>query len=339
MIITERVPLRTLTTFRVGGEARYVATCNDEHDVRSAITFAREHALPFVVLGGGSNVLPEDGGYEGVVIQPQINTLSFGAPYGGNVRVDAGASISWDALVAEAAHRSLWGIENLAGIPGSVGAAPVQNIGAYGTELSDTLQSVDVFDALRDCVVTLSKAECGFGYRDSVFKRNKNLIILSVSLLLTEKGAPELSYKDLAAYARHTPLTTAQEVGNAVRAIRAKKFPDLALHGTAGSFFKNPVISQKRYDALCKEYEGLPGFPSGDGIKVSLAWILDNVLMLRGYRKGHAWLHDAQPLVLVADRDASARDIETLADEVAARVYEKTGIILEREVHSLSDKK
>lgn len=336
MKIEEHVPLKSLTTLKVGGNARYVLTCVSEEDIREAILFAKERSLPFLVLGGGSNVLAHDEGYAGVIIRLSLPDLSF-AQKGDHTLVISGASVLWDEFVSACAMRGLWGVENLAGIPGTVGAAPVQNIGAYGTELKDTLAYVDVFDAYIDSVRNMSVSECQFGYRDSRFKREPHLIILRVAFLLTEKGVPNLSYKDLASRDASS-LRSPSDVAEAVRAIRAKKFPDLRIDGTAGSFFKNPVVSEGAYETLKGKYPELPGFPADGGIKISLAWLLDNVLSLRGFRMSRTRLFEAQPLVLVADEGATAKEISELADEVSRRVKDVTGITLEREVRTLPKK-
>ena len=334
MTIRERVPLASLTTLQVGGLARFVAECAREGDVREALDFAKKQNLPWRVLGGGSNVLAQDAGYEGVVLRMGIDTQVV-EKESERVAITAGAGVSWDALVRVAAANDLWGIENLAGIPGTVGAAPVQNIGAYGSELRDTLSSVFVYDAGTGSARHLGADECGLEYRESRFKREPNLIILSVTLSLSRAASPKLSYKDLAALrAAGKELNTPAHIGEAVRMIRAGKFPDLAELGTAGSFFKNPIIAQEAYDALRARYGGLPGFVSDHGVKVPLAWILDHVLDLHGFSSGKARLFERQPLVIVTEAGASSKDVDACANEVARRVQEATSITLEREVSS-----
>jgi UDP-N-acetylmuramate dehydrogenase len=336
MKIQEDVPLSSLTTLKVGGRARYVITCASKQELEEAVRFSRERGLSFFVLGGGSNVLAHDEGYEGVIIMLSFNELTFTSE-GSRTLAISGASVLWDTLVDACAKRGLWGIENLAGIPGTVGASPIQNIGAYGSELKDTLKYVEVFDATTGTSLCLPSSECRFGYRESRFKHEPALIILTVALSLSTEGTPNLSYKDLAACTA-SELTTPSEVGNAVRMIRSKKFPDLATHGTAGSFFKNPVISEEAFTSLKATYPELPGFRGTNGVKISLAWLLDHVLSLKGFRVNRAYLFDAQPLVLVADEGATAKDISELADAVALRVKDATGISLEREVRTLPKK-
>lgn len=331
MIVRERVPLSTLTSFRVGGPARFVIEAKNEEELQEAFSFARTKNLPYYLLGGGSNVLVPDRGYEGVVIIPRFEELSFEGD-----EVTAGAGVPWERLVEESALRGLWGIENLAGIPGSVGASPVQNIGAYGTEVKDTISFVEAMRRDDGSVHRFSNEACEFSYRDSVFKRSERYAIMRVGFRLTQSGKPNLSYPDLVrAQEEGAPLSTPKEIGNAVRRIRAKKFPDLKEFGTAGSFFKNPMVSVEAFETLRARYPELPGYAGTDGTKISLAFVLDKVLGLRGYRKGSAWLYDQQPLVLVVDEGGSADDIMALADEVMERVIHATNIKIEREVRVL----
>lgn len=335
MTLRERVPLSSLTTLGVGGEARYVADVANESEVREALRFAREHSLPWYVLGSGSNMLASDAGYQGLIIRMLLPRLAFTEEVD-HVLVVAEAGVPWDALVTEACVRGLWGLENLAGIPGTCGAAPVQNIGAYGSELADTLAYVEVLDPETEEVSRLSKEECALGYRDSRFKRVQSLIIVRIALTLRPQGGARLGYKDLAkAESDGAALSTPLEVATAVRAIRAQKFPDLSKEGTAGSFFKNPTISKQVFETLRTQYPELPGYEGPAGVKISLAWILDHVLSLKGTSVGGARLFEAQPLVIATTQGARAQDVEALAESVVARVQTETNILVEREVRSL----
>ena len=332
MVVRENISLSVLTTFRIGGAARYVVECMNVDDVREAVQFARGKGLPFVPLGEGSNLLAPDDGYSGVIIHMRMPEIEISED--GLARF--GAGVIWDQAVRQASMRGLWGIENLAGIPGTIGASPVQNIGAYGAELADTLVSVEVLDAETGSVHTFDKESCAFGYRESRFKREPNLIITSVTLALQKDGTPRTSYKDLAALAAEgTPLTTPGEIADAVRKVRAQKFPDLREFGTAGSFFKNPFVTQEVYASLKERYAEMPGFESVSGVKIPLAWILDHALSLRGYSGTNTKLFERQPLVLVAESGARAADVDALAADVTKKVFDATGITIEREVRSL----
>ena len=345
MTVREAVPFSSLTTLRVGGPARYVMEIEDVATIPEALAFARERSLPFMVLGGGSNVLAPDAGYEGIVLRMRIPGITFTKLDEDTVEVVAGAGASWDELVSEAVAQNLWGIENLAGIPGTVGAAPVQNIGAYGVEFESTLSEVTVYDACAGERTTIAHDTCGFSYRESRFKHEPHLIITNVSLRLKKRGAPQLRYSDLAGLTEtEESLETPSRIASAIRSIRARKFPDLATHGTAGSFFMNPIIAEGAYRELTErfadiiaEHGAIPRYPMqrGGDVKIPLAYILDKVLGLRGYGNGHARLFENQPLVLVADRDAHASDVDALANDVAQKVFDATGITIEREVRSI----
>lgn len=337
MTLQENVSLATLTTLRVGGAATYVATCESEEDVHEAVALAHKHGLPFSVLGEGSNVLAHDEGYEGVVILMRIPGVTFFTDAGAT-HVRAGAGISWDTLVQEAAGRGLWGIENLAGIPGTVGAAPVQNIGAYGMELIQTFLHAEVLDTRSNEQIQVSREDAAFGYRDSRFKHEPSLIVLGATFLLSKEGSPQVGYADLAGcISRGEDLTTPLSIGEAVRRVRSQKFPDRSVSGTAGSFFKNPIITHDQHRALAERFGAVPSFPVTRGVKVPLAFILDRVLGLRGYREGKVSLFGNQPLVLVADAGATAKEIDTFAKGIAKRVYDATGIVIEREVRNFPE--
>lgn len=343
MNVREDVALATLTTLKVGGPARYVLTLDTEDDIETALAFTRERGLPYVVLGEGSNVLASDAPYEGVVFQMRIPGIRFQAE-GTTALVTAGAGVSWDELVRECADRSLWGIENLAGIPGTVGAAPVQNIGAYGAEVRAALESVTAYDTRENRLRTFTNAECGFSYRDSRFKHEPELIITSVTFRLATMGVPHIEYADFVALRDNgTDLGTPAAIGTAVRDVRSRKFPSLLEYGTAGSFFKNPIVSeqvfnelQKRYEKEAAPYGGIPRYPVPGQVKIPLAFILDKFLGLRGYQLGPAFLFGNQPLVLVAGKGARAADVDALARDIEMRVERATGIRIEREVRHVN---
>ncbi len=335
MTLEEQVSLARLTTFRVGGTAPYVATCKNVEDIQEAVLFAGSIKMPWRVLGAGSNTLAPDDGYSGVIIRIDIPSLTFEAE-GDHVRLTAGASVLWEEVVAAALGKELWGIENLAGIPGTAGAAPIQNIGAYGCELEGTLEYVDAYDVQEGRIKRLKNDACAFGYRDSRFKREPHLIITHISLLLALEGKANTSYPDVARIeAQGADLSTPEAVGRAIRDIRSRKFPDMSSVGTAGSFFKNPIISKQEYDILKEHYPDVPGFPYKERVKIPLAFILDRILGLKGFSVGGARLFEVQPLVIVVEAGGTACDVETLARTVTERVYEKTNIHIEREVQTL----
>ncbi|HWH16684.1 MAG TPA: UDP-N-acetylmuramate dehydrogenase [Candidatus Paceibacterota bacterium] len=332
MIVGEQVPLARLSTLRVGGPARFVCEITSEEEVRTALGIARTQGLPWRVLGEGSNILAIDAGFDGVLMQ--MKSTGIEQVHEGNgalVRVAAGES--WDGFVRYAAKEGLWGIENLAGIPGTVGASPVQNIGAYGTEVKDSIVSVSVLNTETGAIEEIPNADCNFGYRESRFKREPELIILSVTFLLQKEASPQLNYADLLrAKEQGASMETPATIGDAVREIRSRKFPNLSIYGTAGSFFKNPVIAPDTFTALRDRYEALPGYETANGVKIPLAFVLDKILALRGYCEGNVELFSNQPLVLVAHAGATQEEIDRFADSIAQKVFDATGIKVEREV-------
>lgn len=331
----ENVPLAPLTTLGVGGEARYFTEARSLDDVRAAIAFARERGLPVFPLGGGSNLLVPDEGVEGVVVKVEMSDVAF-EDAGTDTFVIAGAGALWEDVVNHAAERGFFDIENLAGIPGTIGGAAVQNIGAYGAELASVFAYADVIDSETGVARRITPVEATFGYRTSLFKENRSLIVTRVALCLSKRATANLSYPDLLrAQAEGVPLTTPAEIASAVRAIRARKFPKREEEGSAGSFFKNPVISRTLADALAERFPGMPLFPRPDGkVKVPLAWLLDHALALKGFSKGSARLYEKHPLVVVARAGARAADVDALAQEVAELVKSATGIVIEREVET-----
>lgn len=336
MKIEEHVLLSTLTTFKVGGPARYVITCATQTDLVEGIQFAKDHNLPVIVLGGGSNVLPPDDPYGGVVLVMDMQGITEEELGGDSVAVSVSAGVPWDSFVTYATEKGMWGVENLAGIPGSTGATPVQNIGAYGMDVSQTITSVSVYDTSLKTEYSLSPAECDFGYRQSRFKKEPSLIITNVTFKLSRVGTPHTGYPDLqTAKAEGVILETPLDIAKAVREIRSRKFPDLNTFGTAGSFFKNPILTQEQFAELSKEYGAIPSFPHPDGVKVPLAFILDKVLTLKGYKKGHTFLFGNQPLVVVAEPEATSKEIESLAQEIEKKVFDATHIVIEREVTNI----
>lgn len=331
MKIEEHVPFSALTTFAVGGFVRYVLTLESADDCAAAVTFAVSHNLPLIPLGGGSNILGVDGVLDAVCVRVGMHTATV---RGDALVVDAGAQ--WDAVVADAVNNGLWGIENLSAIPGTMGGAVVQNIGAYGAVLSDTLTSVTAYDTESDTVRTFSREECAFGYRTSIFKTERDrYIVLSVTLTLSRVARPNCTYKDLALRFRgHTP--TLSDIRAAVRDIRAAKFPPLAEYGTAGSFFLNPIVSHARAQELQKQFPDMPVFelPEG-GVKIPLGWFFDHVLHLRGYRVGNVEAWRAQALVLASHTGATADEVKKFAQEIILRAHTELGIALEPEVRML----
>lgn len=335
MHIEKRVLLAPLTTFGIGGKARFFCHARTQEEVSEAVVFAQKSKVPIFILGGGSNVLISDEGFPGLVIKVEILGIEF-IERGNKIEVVAGAGESWDELVRLCVERALHGLENLSGIPGTVGAAPVQNIGAYGVELADFVKWVEVFDARKRCIRRLSRRQCRFGYRDSVFRQDAcPLVITSVAFEVFKNGEPNLSYRDVGEYFKEQKIKKPDiaEVREAILEIRGRKFPDLEVVGTAGSFFKNPIVSKAKYKSLKRIYPGLVGFSVGKSkMKLSLAWIIDHACKLKDLRIGDTGVAPRQTLVLCNFGNASAQEVLGLARQIADAVRKDTGIKIEPEV-------
>ena len=335
MIITENQSLKEYTTFKIGGPARFFCVVANEDELIEAIGFSKKNKIPFFILGGGSNILVSDAGFPGIVIKMEMMGVTFEED-GDVVKVVAGAGENWDKLVAQTVEMKLYGIENLTLIPGTVGAAPVQNIGAYGSEIKDSLESVYVLDVKNDEYKTLSNNDCKFSYRYSIFKEDpKRYIVLSVTLRLKKEAKLNFEYKDLKEYLSFKKIKEPKlkHIRDALIDIRTRKFPDLRTHGTAGSFFKNIVTSPSKAKELVEKFPGMVVHPVNEKkVKIPLAWILDHVCGFRGVKKGNVGTYQNQALVLVNYGNATAQEITELAQKMVDVVYEKTGIEIFPEV-------
>ena len=334
MNIEKNVPLAPYTTFGIGGPALFLICVKNVEELKEALSFAAQKQLRVLVLGGGSNVVIEDSGFDGLVIKIEIKGIEIEQSAGGAV-VTAGAGESWDALVERTAQEGLWGMENLSGIPGTVGGAVAGNIGAYGQALSQTVAWVDALDVHTKEIKRFTNTECMFGYRESFFSiHSGSYIILRAAFVLTTTPIPELSYKDLAERFKDEKQPSLQAIREAVLTIRHGKFPDLDVEGTAGSFFKNPIVGKDVAEELVAAYPGLPIFamPETDGVKVPLAWLLDRVLNIKGLSVGGARLFEKQPLVIAAKKGTPSSDVLELAQKVIEKVKENFSISIEPEV-------
>lgn len=335
MKISTNVPLAQYTTFRIGGPARYFCSVKNEEELVEAVRFAKENKEKIFILGEGSNVLISDVGFFGLVIKMELKGLDIEEEKDNYVRVNVAAGELWDSFVEKMVEKGLYGVENLSAIPGTVGAAPVQNIGAYGMDVSESVESVRVFDMKEMKFRDISNAQCKFSYRHSVFKLEKeNYVITNVRFKLKKNGKVNISYSDLQKYFENRKdLPSLEDVRKAVIEIRWKKLPDWKLWGNAGSFFKNPVISEPHYNELKKKYPAMPGYKEPNGlVKVSLGWILDKVCNMKGFDMGNVSTHVSQALVIVAKPGAKSEEVVKLAYQLINTVKEKTGIEVEGEV-------
>lgn len=298
--------------------------------LRGALVRAHEQGWPVTLLGGGSNlILPEH--LPGLVVQPAMAGWWQEEGDEGSVRIHAEAGVNWHRLVMSLAARGFWGVENLALIPGHCGAAPIQNIGAYGVELAEVLEAVEVLYLTDGSVTWLDSAACEFGYRESIFKGALagRVVITRLVMRLSRQAEPRLGYGDLASRVGVSP--SPQEVAEAVCAIRREKLPDPAELCNAGSFFKNPQVVAEKAERLLEEYPEMPHFPQPDGrVKLAAGWLIDRC-GLKGWCDGHFGVHQRQALVLVHFGGGSAGELLDFAARVAAQVRDRFDVVLERE--------
>ncbi len=335
----ENVSLKSLTTFRIGGQARFFCLINNIEDLKKATLFAKDKGLNIFVLGGGSNILVSDDGFDGLVVKIDIEGIEI-KEQGEDFSVSVGAGVVWDNFVEEMVSKEIFDLENLSGIPGSVGAAPIQNIGAYGKEVKEAILSVEVFDLENLKEIKLSNEECQFSYRDSIFKKKegKKLVVTKVNFLLKKIFSPDISYKDIKEYFSGRDLeVTPLNLREAVISIRKNKLPDLEMYGSAGSFFKNPIIDETLAVSLLKTYPNVPNWKDYSGkTKISAAFLIDKVCGFGHESVGDASVWEKQNLVLINKGNGTAKDVLDLAERIQNCVKEKTGLNLEREVQFIS---
>lgn len=335
-IIREHVDLTKHNSFGLSVSARYFARVESLQQLREAVHFCREKNIPMLPLGGGSNVLLREN-FPGLVIQVGLKGITAKPGIDGRILVSAASGESWHGFVEHCLVNGQYGLENLALIPGCVGAAPMQNIGAYGVEVKDFITEVQVFDITTGAIETMTNAQCAFGYRDSVFKGalRGQKIVLSVTFELDSRYVPNLSYGVLAdALAHKGTAINAQDVFDTVCAIRREKLPDPRVLGNAGSFFKNPVLNAEDFANLQSRYLALPSFlvPGAAGEhKVPAAWLIDQAGW-KGKGQGGAAVYEKQALVIVNRDHASAQDVVSLAVAIIDSVEARFGVRLEPEV-------
>ena len=334
MQISENVSLRERNSFGFDISAEYFCNATSIDDVREALNWQQNKNCPLLILGGGSNTVFTRN-VEGLVLHIAIDELSVSVD-NTSVTVNAGAGINWHALVESTVYNGHYGLENLALIPGNVGAAPIQNIGAYGKEVCDNLISVDVLHQKTLEVVTLEKSDCDFDYRHSLFKTpsGSELIVLGIRLELSTLDNPVVTYqalKDSLEEDTTDAAPDARSVFTHVSKLRQTKLPDPAALGNAGSFFKNPVVPSQHVDTLRITHPDMPAYPqAGDFYKLPAAWLIDQAGW-KGHRCGDVGVHDRQALVLVNHGTGSGQQIATLADEIRMDIKKRFKIELERE--------
>ncbi|MFI3302786.1 MAG: UDP-N-acetylmuramate dehydrogenase [Rikenellaceae bacterium] len=330
------ISLLDRNSFHVNVKATRVAEFNKADDLIDL--FIKESPEEWLVMGGGNNILFTQN-YEGLIICPTAQKITIEGKGGKWCRVRVDAGVEWDDLVEWAVENNLWGIENLSLIPGKVGAAPVQNIGAYGVEVKDIIEEVEIFDSETLTSYTLLSEDCEFGYRDSIFKRELKgrVIVTSVLLKLYRQPTPKLDYADVRTKVEECEGgVTLRNIRNVICEIRRSKLPDTAVLGNAGSFFQNPVVDSTLCEELLTTYPTMPHYPLEDKSKVKLAagWLIDQAGM-KGYREGNVGVHEAQALVLVNFGGATGTEVVDLAQKVQRSVKDKFGVEISPEVNIL----
>jgi UDP-N-acetylmuramate dehydrogenase len=342
MRIQENLPLAPFTTLGVGGPARYFVDADTEATVRDAIDFSRSHSIPLFVLGGGSNLVVADGGFPGIVLRIAIQGVDE-SDDGACRLFQAGAGEDWDTFVARAVAENCAGIECLSGIPGTLGATPVQNVGAYGQEVSETITNLYALDLETGDVNEFPNEACGFAYRSSIFNTvaRGRFIILGVRFSLVKNGRPKIEYRDLKNhFAGRSDTPTLPEVREAVRQIRHSKAM-LIIQGdedcrSAGSFFKNPVVTADKFTEISTlaEKRGLklPSFPAPNGeVKIPAAWLVEQSGFPKGTSRGRVGISRRHALAIVNRGGATAAEIVALKDEIQKAVSSHFGIDLHPE--------
>lgn len=341
MEIREHVALAPLTTIGVGGPARFFVEATSAEEVREAIVYARSRNLPLFILGGGSNLLVSDAGWPGLVLK--VSLLGINHRHGhGTAYFDVGAGEDWDSFVAATVQHHCAGIECLSGIPGSVGGTPVQNVGAYGQEVAETIDTVVALNVESGEEEEFEKSDCGFGYRSSIFNTSARgrYVILRVTYALLHNGKPRLAYADLQKQFANRQEPTLAEVREAVRQIRASKGmlltpgdPDAR---SAGSFFKNPVLTDKEFESLKQKAAArgleIPNYPALVARrKVSAAWLVEQSGFIKGFGNGHVGISRKHALAIVNRGGATSAEVVQLKNEIQTRVQQQWEIQLEPE--------
>ena len=332
--IQENVPLAPFTTIGIGGPARYFAKATTVDQIREGVAWASSHSQPLFILGGGSNLLVSDEGYKGLVLHLDLRgTVVESEDEFATVKV--AASEPWDSFVATAVAHRWAGIECLSGIPGSTGATPIQNVGAYGQDVSETIIRVEALDRTRDRVITLTNRECRFGYRASLFKNQERdrYVVLNVTFRLKVGGAASVRYPELRKYLEERGQSDqdVRTVRDAVIAIRRRKGmvldpsdPDTR---SDGSFFMNPILDAGQFARFQQKAESAPNFPSNDGtVKLSAAWLIEHAGFSKGFVHGKVGLSTKHTLAVINRGGGTAREVRELVKMVQDRVRERFGV-------------
>ncbi len=337
MFVLDNVPLNAYSTMRLGGVAAHLVEITSRFEAEKAVNWAQDRNLPFIVIGHGSNIIWKDEGFSGLVIVNSIKHFEIYQQDSEIYYLTAGAGEVWDKVVERSTQERLSGIETLSLIPGTTGATPVQNVGAYGSEIADVLMTLEAYDVEENKLITMRGSDCNFTYRGSRFKSNdkQRFIITAVTLRLTKTQLKPPFYKALQTFIDTNKITdfSPKSIRKAVIAIREAKLPDPAIHPNNGSFFQNPIISRERIKNLIYDYPEIMYWEINDSeVKISAAWLVEHA----GFKDYHdvetgmsTW--ENQPLVFVNEHAKATKDLLTFRDKISSSVKDKFGIGLNQE--------
>lgn len=335
MDVHTNIPLKNHLTMKIGGPARFMADAHTPEELGQAIQNASAQKIPFYILGGGSNVIAKDEGFSGLVIRNRIMGFSVVTEDTASVTIKVGAGENWDELVARTVEMNLTGIEAMSAIPGTAGAAPVQNIGAYGQEIADTFVELEAYDSQTNQFVILSDDECQFSYRHSIFRGDQagRYGITSITIKLFKSPPQPPFYAAVQAYFDANGITfySAAEIRKAVIAIRSDKLPNPAERPNSGSFFKNSVVEDWQLQELLQAYPDMPHYDMGDGRhKVPTGWLIEQS-GLKGQLLHGMRIHDKNALVLINESATSYEDLQAARNEIAIKVRDMFRVSISQE--------
>lgn len=335
MDIKTGVPLKNYTTMRLGGEARFMTSVTSADDVEKIYENAKKQNLPIFILGGGSNTIVSDEGFDGIVVLNRIRGFEVVDDNQSSVTIRVGSGEIWDEIIEKTVDMGLIGTETMSGIPGTVGAAPVQNIGAYGQELADVIVSLDAYDSETNKIVTLYPEECKFSYRHSIFRGEMSgrFCITSVTLKLYRAMPQPPFYSGLQRYLDEHIITifTPRTIRDAVLAIRKDKLPDPRERPNTGSFFKNAIIEKWQFEELKNQYFDMPSYDMPDGhYKIPTGWLIEQT-GLKGQLISGMRVHDKNALVLINESASNYADLADAREKIIQAVYDKFHILIEQE--------
>lgn len=334
MNVSENISVKGITTFGIDAKTRYLVQADSDAEV---VEFLKSNDVkPIFVLGGGSNIL-FTADFDGVILQPMNAGVEVLSEDASCVSIRVGAGMEWDDLVKHTVDRGWGGLENLSLIPGHVGACPVQNIGAYGVEVKDTISAVEGYFIESAEPFCFDNETCRFGYRDSIFKHELRgkVVITRVSFVLSKNPELKTQYGNIEEELKKYPEVNIHTIRDAVISIRERKLPSPSVTGNCGSFFKNPTIPKDQFEAIRASYPNIPSYPAANGmIKIPAAWLIETC-GFKGIKKGNVGVHAQQALVLINLGNALGSEVVALADEIIGTVAARFGISLEKEVNIL----